>query len=191
MLLLTLAAAALTAASGPVTAPDPKSPGYLVIASTEPVLQKNYPQDSLRLGEQGIVQFRIQTRGSGDLGVCQVVGSSGYARLDTATCDLLIGKTLFKKVVRNGAAIKGERFGQINWILPPQVPTPATPPPKSNAVELAKASEAFMCHYSQKTGSLVTRTKQCMRRGDFETLNRLIEQDIDRLRMNSWQNTSN
>lgn len=170
---------------------DPKSPNYIVIASTESVLQKNYPKESVKLGEQGVVQFRIRTASNGDLGLCQVVGSSGYARLDMATCDLLIGKTLFKKVVRNGKVLRGERFGQINWILPSDALIPAATPPKSSPAEIAKAGEAFMCRYSQKTGSLVTRTKQCMRGADFAAMQRMYEAEIDRIRLqSSWNDTS-
>ena len=170
--------------------PDPNSPDYIVIASTETVLQKNYPKESAQLGEQGIVQFRIRTAPRGDLGVCQVVGSSGYARLDTATCDLLIGKTLFKRVVKNGQSVRGDRFGQVNWILPNEANNKTASPTKSSPQEIARAGETVMCKYSQKIGSLVQRTKQCMRGGDFDAMSRMMEAEIDRLRMNTPQRSN-
>lgn len=180
----------LMTVGGSAPAADPNHPDYIVIASTETVLQKMYPKDSAKLGEQGIVKFRIETSSKGDLGVCQVIESSGYARLDLATCDLLIGKAAFKKVVRDGRLVRGERFGQVNWILPEGHNLPSTRPPKSSPTDIAKAGEAFMCHYSQTTGSLVKKTKQCMRGGDFEAMRKIMQAEVDRLRMNSWQNTN-
>src|SRR5690349_10279574 len=64
------------------------SPG--TAATPAEVMQSNYPRESLALGEQGAVNFSVELDEHARIESCVVTKSSGYARLDAATCDLIV-----------------------------------------------------------------------------------------------------
>ena len=54
-----------------------------------------YPQESLDNGEQGAVHYRVKLDASGRPTDCEITESSGYRRLDLATCAMLLENARF------------------------------------------------------------------------------------------------
>lgn len=54
-----------------------------------------YPKSSLANNEQGTVHYRVKFDRRGVPKQCEVTQSSGYERLDLATCDLLMSRARF------------------------------------------------------------------------------------------------
>ena len=54
-----------------------------------------YPQESLDNGEEGAVRYRVKLDSSGRPTACEVTESSGYRRLDLATCAMLMDNARF------------------------------------------------------------------------------------------------
>ena len=54
-----------------------------------------YPKESLERGEQGAVGYRVELDKRGNPTTCEITQSSGYSRLDLATCTLLLEKAKF------------------------------------------------------------------------------------------------
>lgn len=56
-----------------------------------------YPKDSLANNEQGTVHYRVKIDRRGVPSQCEVTQSSGFERLDLATCDLLMSRARFSR----------------------------------------------------------------------------------------------
>ena len=56
-----------------------------------------YPKSSLANNEQGTVHYRVKIDGRGVPKQCEVTQSSGFARLDQATCELLMSRARFSR----------------------------------------------------------------------------------------------
>jgi protein TonB len=54
-----------------------------------------YPKESLANGEQGTVFYHVRIDARGRATDCEVTQSSGYERLDMATCSMLMDKAHF------------------------------------------------------------------------------------------------
>ncbi len=55
----------------------------------------SYPKGSLANNEQGIVHYRVKIDRRGVPQQCEVTQSSGFQRLDLATCELLMSRARF------------------------------------------------------------------------------------------------
>jgi TonB family protein len=55
----------------------------------------DYPPESRRLGDQGIVRLRLLVTGTGEFPGCSIEATSGYPRLDEAAC-ALVGRWKYK-----------------------------------------------------------------------------------------------
>jgi protein TonB len=74
--------------------------GPALAADPSPQAQANgafvqYPAESLRWSEEGAVRYRVRIDGCGRVTACEVTESSGFARLDQATCDILMTNARF------------------------------------------------------------------------------------------------
>jgi periplasmic protein TonB len=79
----------------------------------------NYPKESLKRGEEGKVGFTVDISETGSPLNCRVTLSSGYPRLDAATCDQVEKYMHFKPASDpNGKAIKSEYSGNLKWVIP-------------------------------------------------------------------------
>ncbi len=87
-LLLAAVAAGSTAATA-VTADVPDRQAEANAAFTE------YPKASLANNEQGTVHYRVKIDRRGVPKECEVTQSSGFERLDVATCELLMSRARF------------------------------------------------------------------------------------------------
>lgn len=79
----------------------------------------DYPTDSLKAGEQGAVEFQVDVGVDGKATNCVIVKSSGYPRLDKATCDLVTRRARFNPATdKDGAPAKGTFKNKMNWVIP-------------------------------------------------------------------------
>ena len=127
-------------------------------AENREFMVKNYPAGPLKRGEQGRVAFRLTIEPDGSLSQCEVTESSGFAGLDTETCEIMVYSARLSPI-RNedGRAIRASQNGFIVWRLP------------GSPAQLAETAAATMpqpdkliCKKSQQTGSLIAATKQCL-----------------------------
>ena len=101
-LLLAAIAAGTTMAATAAAAADPQAEANA--AFTE------YPKDSLANNEQGTVHYRVRIDGRGIPRQCEVTQSSGFERLDLATCELLMSRARFtatqgRRAVHDGKVV--------------------------------------------------------------------------------------
>jgi TonB family protein len=73
----------------PASPPRPLAPLGSLIQSAD------YPKKSLRRDEEGIVYYRMRISAKGRVARCAIVQSSGYERLDNATCALVTERARF------------------------------------------------------------------------------------------------
>ena len=142
----------------------------VLATDADQLLKQNYPPESLRLGEEGNVGLKLEVNRAGRLRSCAVTKSSGYARLDRASCDVMLLHVV--KLSEPGASDRGRgtafREAAIDWHLPAGTPRPPALPPKSPAVELADAAEPITCRVSTKQGSILVKQKVCLSARDHE-----------------------
>lgn len=78
----------------------------------------NYPKESLKAGEQGRVGFTVEVTEAGRGTNCKVTESSGYPRLDKATCEQVEAYGRFRPAEdANGKPIRGSYSGHVNWVI--------------------------------------------------------------------------
>lgn len=97
---------AMMVAHAPAVGQAPASP-----ANMEDVVDL-YPAKSRKLREEGTVHYQVEVNSRGELESCAVTRSSGFSRLDAATCLLLVQRARFER--------KGERYtynGTVVWKL--------------------------------------------------------------------------
>ena len=74
----------------------------------------SYPKASLEAGEQGIVHYKVVIGRRGRVDECEVTRSSGFERLDLATCNLLIERGQFTPTSRKR---RSTYEGRVHWRL--------------------------------------------------------------------------
>lgn len=82
----------------------------------------DYPPKSLRAGEQGRVEYSFTVTPRGKVKNCTITKSTGYPRLDKATCQL-ISETIYAPARVAGREVAEEKTGAMNWrVSPPTEP---------------------------------------------------------------------
>ena len=152
-------------------------------AANREFIVKNYPPGAKKRGEQGKVTFRITIEPDGSLGQCDVIESSGFAGLDNETCEIMIFNARLKPVLdEDGRAIRSTQTGFIVWRLPgadtqvAATSTPATMP----------KPEPVICKRTQKTGSLVAMTKQCMTKDEWKQTEQATRDQMENLQARGY-----
>ena len=147
-------------------------------AANREFIVKNYPPGAMKRGEQGKVTFQVTIEPDGSLGTCDVIESSGFAGLDNETCEIMVFNARLKPVLNEeGRAIRSTQTGFIVWRLPGNdaqvatAPTPATMPKPDQVI----------CKRTQKTGSLVAMTKQCMTRAEWKQTEQATRDQMENL----------
>jgi len=132
-------------------------------AKNREFIVKNYPPGALKRGEQGRVAFRLTIEPDGSLGRCEVTESSGFTGLDNETCEIMIFNARLKPFRdESGRAIRSKQNGFIVWRLPEGTKGVAL----ATADTMPKPDEVI-CKRSQRTGSLIAKTKQCLTRDEW------------------------
>lgn len=134
------------------------------------IVLDHYPPASLKAGEEGVVHFRVTLAKDGGLTTCAVTKSSGFPRLDTATCDMIVATARFRRSPDDQRQ-RTTHDGSVVWKLPEGLvkavpPTPAPEAPAASAEALADA--ALICRRTNKLGSLYIKTKLCLTKEDWE-----------------------
>lgn len=77
-----------------------------------------YPAKSRELKEEGTVHYRVEVNSKGQLESCQVTRSSGFERLDEATCKLMVRAARFDvRKDQNGRGKSYAHEGAVVWKL--------------------------------------------------------------------------
>ncbi len=129
-------------------------------------IERFYPAESLRRGEEGSVKFRVTLNDKGLIQSCAVIETSGYARLDAATCEVMVATARFRPVREGDERIASVHEGSLAWVLPARLRL-AAPPPVTAAAAPA-ANEELVCRRVLKPGSLNIKTKMCLSKADWE-----------------------
>jgi TonB family protein len=75
-----------------------------------------YPKASFEHGEQGTVSYRVKIDRRGLASDCEVTQSSGFERLDVATCEMLMSRARFTPSRDSrGKATRSTYEGKVIW----------------------------------------------------------------------------
>jgi TonB family protein len=114
----------------PPRLPTGESPPIQRIGS---ISNEDYPAAAIRAGEQGTVSMRLVVGENGMVTGCTVIGSSGSADLDSASCSLAARRFRFTPARDSrGNNVASTVTRRIRWMLPAPEPEPQPvpePPP--------------------------------------------------------------
>jgi len=108
------AAAAAPAPASPPGPPPPKQITSGIEYITQP--QPNYPAASKRMGEEGVVQFRVLVNTAGRAEKVDIIKGSGSSRLDEEAKRAVM-RAVFKPYIEDGKAIVVSATGAITFKL--------------------------------------------------------------------------
>jgi protein TonB len=77
--------------------------------------EDDYPDASLRAGEEGVTRVSFVVGGDGKVGACNVIASSGSPRLDDATCKIIIRRFRYNPATQNGQPVTETKTVPIRW----------------------------------------------------------------------------
>ena len=100
--------AAMAAGSAAAAADAPNRQAEANAAFTE------YPKASLDNNEQGTVHYRVKIDRRGVPRQCEVTQSSGFERLDLATCELLMSRARFSRTQGRRSVYDGKVVWRIS-----------------------------------------------------------------------------
>ena len=83
------------------------------------ITNDDYPSIEVRRGNEGMASYRLAIGTDGKVNACEIIRSSGHARLDQATCQLLAKRAKFDPATNgDGAKIAGSYSGSVTWQIP-------------------------------------------------------------------------
>lgn len=87
-----------------------------ILRNKDLISESDYPDESLRDNETGRVGFRVIVTSDGRVGSCRITRSSGYERLDRATCRLIERRARFDPARdSSGEPVRGWFEGSYTW----------------------------------------------------------------------------
>ena len=132
------------------------------------LIAKNYPTESLARGEQGIASFAVELDSDANIDTCVITKSSGFPRLDAATCDLIVVHAQFAPAESNGKRVATVRQGQIVWKLPEAYRENAKLAPQPKVVSAKELqAQKLICEKQKSTGSVVRSTTYCLTQNEW------------------------
>ncbi len=144
----------IAAAGGAPAAPAPSSMSALIA--------QYYPRESLQSGEQGTVEFAVEMDREARVKGCRVTKSSGYRRLDAATCDLLVVHADFSRTGSEGQRVAA-KTGRLVWKLPDAYRQNANhAPPLATVTAGELEARRLICRRLKNAGSMVKLTTYCL-----------------------------
>lgn len=82
------------------------------------VTRNDYPSQDLREGNEGTVRFRLGIGADGRVTSCTITASSGFPRLDAATCAKLSQRARFEPGTDDtGAKAAGTWYSSVRWSI--------------------------------------------------------------------------
>ncbi|MFZ4689834.1 MAG: energy transducer TonB [Polymorphobacter sp.] len=108
------------------TPPAPPAPPAPALKAPTPATAKgrgnvisedDYPDASRRAEDQGSVRISYTVDATGKVSACEVTKSSGFPRLDDATCKIVIRRWRFNPATRDGQPVAENRSQSVKWQL--------------------------------------------------------------------------
>ncbi|NBC37057.1 TonB family protein [Novosphingobium sp. FSY-8] len=79
----------------------------------------DYPSMDLRQNHEGVTRFSLSIGTDGRVTSCTVTGSSGFAGLDAATCNLVMRRARFTPAMNeDGQPTIGTYSNAVRWVIP-------------------------------------------------------------------------
>lgn len=140
------------------------------------IMFSSYPPDALARKEEGTVGVAVHTDRNGKMIDCEVTKSSGFPSLDRASCAMLLAYGRTKPFLSaDGRRVQHAQDGTVVWRLPSgrgapaeAVTASATTPIASGKSTGGKTGERMICKRQSTTGSLVTATRVCLSKSDWD-----------------------
>ncbi len=108
--------------AGPITPTLPSVPPKLAMPRGNPhmwLTTDDYPAQDLREGNAGVTGVRLSIAANGKPLSCAITQSSGFARLDEATCRNMLRRGVFTPASDStGAATVGSYQTRVKWTIP-------------------------------------------------------------------------
>ena len=83
------------------------------------VTPDDYPAQAIRAGHEGTAHFSLAIGADGSVQSCKVTQSTGFARLDAATCKYITRRARFDPATDAiGKRLPGSYAGSIRWVIP-------------------------------------------------------------------------
>jgi TonB family protein len=144
------------------------------------ILRQNYPAESLALGEQGAVEFAVDLDEDARVDSCIVTRSSGYRRLDAATCDLIVEHARFARARADGQFVATTRTGRVVWRLPEgHRQNAARAPAPVNISKAELEAQRLYCRRALAPGSRTRLQTYCLTRDDWELARSYARRQIE------------
>ena len=150
----------ISAGQGGWAAPSPSSVSSALMA-------QYYPRELLAQGEEGIVGFKIDIGRDARIQSCAVTKSSGYPRLDAATCDLLVAHAHFSAARSDGERVASAKIGQLAWKLPDTYRKSVAAPPPATVTAAELDAQRLLCKRTKLPGSLIRWKTYCLTRDQW------------------------
>jgi protein TonB len=109
-----------------VAPPAPPAPPAPVLAPPSPATPKgrgnvfsddDFPDASRRAEEQGVTRVSYVVDTDGKVSSCTVTQSSGFPRLDDATCKIIMRRFRFNPATRDGQPVPETKSQPVRWQL--------------------------------------------------------------------------
>jgi protein TonB len=140
------------------------------------IMFSSYPPDALKRKEEGSVGVAVRTDRNGTMTDCEVTRSSGFPSLDRASCAMLLAYGRTKPFLSaDGRRVQHAQDGTVVWRLPDgrgasaeAVTASAISPIAGGKQTGGKTGERMICKRQSTTGSMVTTTRVCMSKSDWD-----------------------
>ena len=149
------------------------------------IVDKSYPAESLKAGEEGTVFFDAKLNKDGKIYSCVVTESSGYPRLDQATCDMIVRTARFKLKKQDGRRAQRIQSAYIEWKLPPGYAKGASPASAEDTSDETLADEKIICKRSYTAGSIIIKKKVCLTQKSWDRAADYAREEAIRLQTGS------
>jgi periplasmic protein TonB len=79
--------------------------------------EDDYPDASRRAEETGVARISFTVDATGKVSACEVTKTSGFPRLDDATCKIVMRRWRFNPATRDGQPVAESRAQSVRWQL--------------------------------------------------------------------------
>ncbi len=100
-------------------APTDVPPTLPVPITSHSVTSDDYPDLSVRLGEEGLAKIKYLVQADGTVGECAVIMSSGSSRLDDAACTMVKRRWRFRPATQKGKPVAVYLMADVSFTLVP------------------------------------------------------------------------